>query len=181
MMRQGTASEETAGTPSILKRRRVGTDRMGTILRERRLITAEQLEQALMHQRATSQPLGQVLLDMGLGPQQDIEEWIVFALTVQYGFPRLSLDCFNIDDDTLLLVPPRTARQYCLIPVNRVGSSLTVVMADPLNAKAIHHLEASTSCDIQPLVSTPSEIQWAITEFYPRGSLSGVRDRLVLS
>ena len=154
-------AQEAAG-----RRKRVVATQIGVFLLERRLITDEQLEQALVRQRTTGELLGQTLLTMGLASPQDIEEGIVAALTIQYSFPRLPIDCFEIDDEVLALVPRQVAWRDCLMPVNRVGSSMAVVMANPLDTTVIRRLEASTNCDVQPLVSTPSEIRRAIDTHY---------------
>jgi len=142
--------------------RRVITKRIGEILLERGLINAKQLESALIHQKAHGGLLGQVLIALGYVT----EEEVALALTAQYGFPYLPLESYEIDHEVTRSIPEHVARQYCLIPIDRIGNALTVAMADPSNVQAIEDLEILTNCVVQAFVSTPSHIQKAIDRYY---------------
>ncbi|MBI3088401.1 MAG: hypothetical protein HYY91_05930 [Candidatus Omnitrophica bacterium] len=142
--------------------RRIITKRIGDILLERGVITPKQLEGALQRQQERGGLLGQALIDLG----HVTEEEVALALTAQYGFPYLPLDNYEIDRDVTQLVPEHVARQYCLIPIDRIGNALTVAMADPSNSQAIEDIEILTNCVIQTFVSTPSHIQKAINRCY---------------
>jgi len=142
--------------------RRVIKKRIGEVLLERGVITRTQLEQALAHQQAHGGLLGQILIGLGA----TTEEEIALALTAQYGFPYLPLENYELDEAVISLVPEQVARQYCLIPVDRIGNALTITMADPSNLQAIEDIELATHCVVQTFVSTPSEIQRAIERHY---------------
>jgi len=142
--------------------RRIITKRIGDILLERGVITPKQLEAALLRQKEHGGLLGQALIDLG----HVTEEEVALALTAQYGFPYLPLDNYEIDREVTQLVPEHVARQYCLIPIDRIGNALTVAMADPSNSQAIEDIEILTNCVIQTFVSTPSHIQKAIARCY---------------
>jgi len=145
--------------------RRPITKRIGEILLERGAINPKQLEKALAHQRDHGGLLGQILIDLGYVT----EEEIALALTAQYGFPYLPLDNYDIDDGIMQLIPEPVARQYVLIPIDRIGNALTVAMADPSNVQAIEDIEMLTSCVVQTFVSTPSDIRKAIDRYYKHG------------
>ena len=66
----------------------------------------------------------------------------------------------------LRLVPENVARQYYLIPVDRVGETLTVAMADPLNVSAVEDLEMLSRCSVQVFVATISDVAEAIQRYY---------------
>ena len=142
--------------------RRVITKRIGEILVERALVTPKQLESALAYQKEHGGLLGQILITLGYAT----EEEIALALTAQYGFPYLPLDSYEIDNGVTQLIPEHVARQYCLIPIDRIGNALTVAMADPSNSPAIEDIEILTNCVVQTFVSTPSHIQKAIDRCY---------------
>ena len=146
--------------------KRVITKRIGEILIERGVIKHDQLEKALAHQKANGGLLGQVLIQMGVVT----EEEIALALTAQYGFPYLPLDNYELDDEVMHLIPQHVARQYCLIPIDRIGHALTIAMADPTNTQAIEDIEMLTNCVVQAFVSTPSDIQKAIERHYTQGA-----------
>ena len=142
--------------------KRIITKRIGEVLLERGVITRTKLEEALTYQKAHGGLLGQVLIRLGY----TTEEEIALALTAQYGFPYLPLDNYEIDGGLTALIPEGLARQYCLIPIDRIGNALTLVMADPSNVKAIEEIELLTKCIVQTFVSTPTEIEQAITKHY---------------
>ena len=146
--------------------KRVITKRIGEVLLERRIVTRPQLDAALAQQRAGGGLLGQMLIQLGFVT----EEQIALALTAQYGFPYLPLDNYEIDDGITKLVPEQVARQYCLIPIDQIGTALTVAMADPSNTDAIDDVERLTHYTVQAFVSTPSTILRAINRYYAGGA-----------
>ncbi len=146
--------------------KRLITKRIGEVLLERRLITQKQLEKALAHQKEHGGLMGQVMIQLGFVT----EEAVALALTAQYGFPYLPLENYEIDNALTTVIPERIARQYCLIPIDRIGNALTLAMADPSNVQAIEDIEMMTKCVVQTFVSTPSDISKAIDKYYKTGS-----------
>ena len=147
--------------------KRIITKRIGEVLLERGLITRKKLEEALAHQKDHGGLMGQVLIKLGMVTEEDV----ALALTAQYGFPYLPLDNYEIDVALTSLIPERIAREYCLIPIDRIGNALTLAMADPSNVKAIEDIEMMTKCVVQTFVSTPSDIEKAIGKHYkPSGN-----------
>lgn len=146
--------------------RRMITKRIGEILLERGLINQKQLEQALARQQAQGGLVGQLLIELGFVT----EEEVALALTAQYGFPYLQLENYEIDEGVTKLIPEHVARQYMLIPIDRIGNALTVAMADPSNTQAVEDIEMLTNCVVQTFVSTPSDIRNAISRYYQKGA-----------
>ena len=144
--------------------KRVITKRIGEILLERGVVTQTQLQKALAHQQEHGGLLGQIFSELGFVTEQEV----ALALTAQYGFPFLPLENYEIEDGVTKLVPEQVARQYCLIPVDRVGNALTVAMADPSNMQAVDDLETLTTCVVQTFVATPTDIRNAIDRYYKR-------------
>lgn len=141
---------------------RVITKRLGEILVERKVITPEQQAEAVKLQEKKGGLFGQILVELGYAT----EEAVAQAVTAQYGFPFLPLKSYMIDGDLLQLIPENVARQYCLVPVDRVGDSLAVAMADPLNVKAVEDIEMLNHCSVQIFVATMSDVAEAIERSY---------------
>ncbi|MDO8730259.1 MAG: hypothetical protein Q7J69_03620 [Candidatus Omnitrophota bacterium] len=142
--------------------RKVITKRIGELLVERKVITPEQLESALKIQQAKGGLLGQILVSLGFAT----EEAVAQAVTAQYGFPYLPLKSYAIDPELLRLIPENVARQYCLVPVDHIGDTLTIAMADPLDARVIEDIEMLSRCSVQIFISTGSEVIEAIQRSY---------------
>jgi type IV pilus assembly protein PilB len=94
------------------------------------------------------------------------EEDIAHALTAQYGFPYLPLASYEINPEIVSCVPGRVARQYMLIPIDRIGNNLTIAMSNPLNIQAIEDIELLTNYSVQMFVATSSDIKTAIEKYY---------------
>ena len=142
--------------------RRIINKQLGELLVERGIIDQRQLEKALAAQREKGGLIGEILVDMGFAKEEDIAQ----SLTAQYGFPYLPLGNYEINADVISIVPARVARQYVLIPIDKIGTNLTLAMSNPLNIQAIEDVELLTSCNIQTFVSTSSDIRKAIEKYY---------------
>ncbi len=138
------------------------TKQLGELLIERSVIGAKQLERALDVQREKGGLIGEILVELGFAKEEDIAH----ALTAQYGFPYLPLKNYEIDLEIVKLIPQNVANQYCLIPIDKIGNSLTVAMSNPLNVQAIEDIELLTKCKVQTFVSTTSDIREAIKKYY---------------
>lgn len=147
--------------------KRVTHKKLGELLVERKVIAADQLEKALIVQQGKGGLLGEILVELGFCD----EEAIAQVLTVQYGFPFLPLSNYEVDTEVLKIIPENVARQFVLIPIDRVGDTLTVAMSNPLNQQAIEDLEMVTGCDILVFVSTTTEIRKAIDHYYKKDSV----------
>ena len=111
--------------------------RIGELLLKEKLITAEQLQQALSQQKSNGGKLGYNLVKMGFVK----DEQITSLLSKQYGVPAISLAQFKIDPTIVKLVPTETARKYQMIPLSRSGSTLTIAMTDPTNVFAMDDIK----------------------------------------
>ena len=135
---------------------------LGELLIDAKLITAENLAEALKYQKEKGGLIGQILVALGFTS----EEAIAQALTAQYGFPYLPLSGYEIDAEVAKIVPEHVAKQYGLIAVDRVGSILTVAMSNPLNSQAIEDVEMITHFKVQVFVTTSKDLNDAIKRCY---------------
>ena len=149
--------------------RRVIAKQIGDLLVERKMITPAQFQAASKIQQEKGGLLGQILVSLGVATEDAIAQ----ALTSQYGFPYLPLKNYAIEQDLIRLVPENVARQYCLIPVDRIGDTLTVAMADPLNARAVEDIEMLSRCSVQVFVATMSDVAEAILRHYGENHAGG--------
>lgn len=145
--------------------RRVITKQLGELLIERGVISKDQLEKALALQKEEGGLIGQILVKLGFTSEEEIAQ----ALTAQFGFPYLPLKNYEIGKEVIRLVPENVARQYCLIPVDRIGNALTIAMSNPLNIQAQEDIELITKCKVQVFVSTMTDINQAIDRSYEKG------------
>lgn len=142
---------------------RVLKTKIGQMLIERNLISQEQLDQALAQQKEKGGYISQHLISLGFVNEVNIAE----CLASQYGFAYIPLNNYAISAEVLKLIPFQLINIYSLLPLEKAGNSLEVVMADPLNEGVIDMLRQITNCEIQVLISTYSQIRAAISLYFP--------------
>jgi type IV pilus assembly protein PilB len=142
--------------------RKIINKQLGELLIERGIINEQQLEKGLTVQREKGGLIGEVLVDLGFVKEEDIAQ----SLTAQYGFPYLPLSNYDINPEIVNIIPGRVARQYLLVPVDKIGNNLTLAMSNPLNVQAIEDVELLSGCSVQTFVSTSSDIKRAIEKYY---------------
>lgn len=136
--------------------------KLGELLIEEGIINQRQLDKALAIQQEKGGLIGEILVDLGVVKEGDIAK----SLTAQYGFPYLPLNNYDINPEIIAIIPVRVARQYLLIPIDKIGNNLTIAMSNPLNIQAVEDVELLSGCSVQTFVSTSSDIKRAIEKYY---------------
>jgi hypothetical protein len=142
--------------------RKIVNKQLGELLIERGIISQSQLEEGLNLQKEKGGLIGEILVALGFVKEEDIAQ----ALTAQYGFPYLPLANYEIDPEIINIVPMRVAKQYILLPIDKIANNLTIAMSNPLNEQAIEDIELLTGCNVQTFVSASSDIKAAIERYY---------------
>ena len=136
--------------------------RLGEILIKENLITPEQLKQALDYQKQHGGRLGTCMMKMGFISDDEITA----VLSRQYGVPSINLKYYEVDASVIKLIPQDTAIRYQIVPLSRVGSTLTIAMTDPTNVFAMDDIKFMTGFNVEPVVASESAITEAIHKFY---------------
>lgn len=136
--------------------------KLGQLLIASSIISEEQLKQALNIQRKEGGRLGTNLVKLGFMT----EDKLVSFLSKQYGVPAINLAEYKIDPPILKLVPAEMAKKYLIMPVARVGATLTIAMTDPSNVFAIDDVKFMTGYNVEVVVASESAIVNAITNYY---------------
>jgi len=137
-------------------------ERIAKILIDKKLLTENDIKKAIELQKSKGGKLSDILVGMGLVSRQDL----TVALSEELGFPPIDLSRYKIGADILKFIPAKTAKQYKIIPISKMGNLLTVAMSDPLNVFVIDDLKSITGCDIGPVISNEKDINDAIYEYY---------------
>ncbi|WP_333870591.1 GspE/PulE family protein [Desulforamulus putei] len=147
---------------------RFAKKRLGDLLVDSKLITEDQLKEALAAQKITGERLGQVLIRLGFVKEQDI----LNALEMQLGIPKISL-ANRIDENLIKSLPETLIRRHRVIPVSRDGNRMIVAMFDPLNVVALDDIRLNSGCDVEPVIASQAEIDAVIQKVF---GLSFVQD-----
>src|SRR3954468_1891219 len=138
------------------------SNRLGDLLVTEKVITPEQLSSALKAQKDQGGRLGSILVKLGYLSDEDVTNF----LSRQYGVPAINLNYFEIDAAVVKLVPYETAKRYQILPLSRVGASLTIAMVDPTNVFAMDDIKFMTGFNIEPVVASESSILAGIDKSY---------------
>ena len=138
------------------------SQRLGDLLVKEKVITPEQLEQATKLQKETHVRLASALVKLNFLSDEDVTNF----LSRQYGVPAINLSYFEIDPAVIKLIPYETAKRYQILPLSRVGASLTIAMVDPTNVFAMDDIKFMTGFNIEPVVASESSIVEGIDKAY---------------
>jgi type IV pilus assembly protein PilB len=136
--------------------------KLGEILVRENLISPQHLRQALDYQREHGGRLGFNLVKLGLVS----DDTITAILSRQYGIPSVNLELFDIDESVLRLIPQEVAQKYSVLPLSRVGATLTLAMVDPTNVFAMDDIKFMTGLNVEPVVVAEASVQQAIAKYY---------------
>jgi type IV pilus assembly protein PilB len=138
--------------------------RIGEKLIQMGLISKDQLEVALREQAKSKKLLGNVLVSMNFITESALGE--VLAETT--GTERFDPKTTMIDPALVALVPREVAVRNKVLPVQQVGSSIKIAMADVFNVLAIdqvrRHLDKTAK--IVPIYATETELNEMIERYY---------------
>jgi len=129
---------------------------LGELLIERGFITNAQLWEALRVQSRTGELLGEILIKLGMVSTDIIHEIL--------GVQKINLD--DLNPELFKLVPEHMIRKYKLLPYQKEGNLLTVVMADSANVLAIDDLRLVTGCKIEPVWLEQHAVEEAIRKHF---------------
>ena len=137
--------------------------RLGQILVDMGFIDDDQLEMLVDEQE--QQPgtqIGKVAEDMGLVTDSQIAQ----ALSEQFNIQIVDLGEIQISSDVLDEITETMAQMYRVVPVHLDGNTLSVATANPENITVADELRTFLGRDIQLLVTTDTELQRLLDEFY---------------
>jgi len=148
------------------------TDKLGKLLISANLITEKQLNEALLaiRQSRGATRLGSTLVKMGYIQ----EEKLLQFLSQQYRVPAVDLKMYqHIDPAIIKLVPLELVKKHMVLPLRRVGATVTVAMLDPTNMLALDDLKFRTNYTIEPVIAAESALIEAVKKYYGAGVAGG--------
>jgi len=148
----------------------VGASSLGQLLLKSKLITEEQLLEAMLAQKREGKRLGAVLLRLGY----ITEDNLTAVLSKLYSVPLYSFADNSVDPSVLRLIPHDTAKKHHLIPVSQSNGTLRIAISDPSNTFAIDAVKSLTGLKINICVATESSIHEALEKYHQhRSALDG--------
>jgi DNA-binding response OmpR family regulator len=137
---------------------------LGKILLQRKLVSQEQLDQALRAQKRTVEPtpLASHLVDNGTVEEVDA----LRALSEQYGVPGIDLAQIAVVLETLDAVPREVAESHRILPLLVRGERIFLAMGDPQEKRVVDEIEFVTGKKVYPYVAMQTTLVKVIAEAY---------------
>ena len=142
--------------------------RLGDILIEHGIATADQIRHALEIQASSGQRLGTVLIGNGWATEEQITE----ARSVQMDVGYVNITQQVPDPFAVALVPAEIAQRYLLLPLSMEDSAdgkpgrLHLAMVDPWDVEATDWVQRETRRRIEPLLASETGLQAALERAY---------------
>ena len=154
---------EEAGGRQSAKTGNSGHKRMGQLLCEAGLITAQQLDEALQIQQLRGGRLVETLVSLKyMKPAAFVD-----FLARQPGVASIDLLNYAIPPEVTRLVPRELALKHEVFPIDQLGILLTLGMACPIDAEAIAELEQVTRLRVKAVLCSATDVRAAIQRYYP--------------
>lgn len=135
---------------------------IGQVLLKKKLITEEQLKEALSVQKKEGGLLGDILIQKKFVSEEQMCE----ALASQSDLCYIPLERYKISKEILKLMPVDLAVKYCCLPIDKIGEVLTISMADPFDQKAINIIETIINCKVISVIGAKNQIIKMIKSYY---------------
>lgn len=141
-----------------------GRRRLGDLLLDARLLTTEQLNEALHEQRKWGGRLGRTVVEMGFVTETAMAE----VLGGQLQLEVVDLDTFEIPPELPKTVRLDICERYGVFPIahDAAARTLTFATADPTNIANLEAVQFASGMRVQAAVSTASAIERAIRKYY---------------
>ncbi len=143
--------------------------RLGDLLLEEKLITLEQLAEALKIQSEEGGFLGRILVEKGFIKQEAVSS----CLAKQCKIPHINLVEYDISPEVIHLVPEEICRRRYLLPIDKLGRILTVAMVDPLDTDALEEVKNyCTDLRIKPILCSWDDLNRAFEKAFRKSKQS---------
>jgi len=147
--------------------------RLGEILVERGVISAEQLREALHLRTQEQKQLGQTLVEMGALTSDEMN----WARSELFGVPYVDLTEEMVDLNLARTLPEEALRRHQAVPLVRVGNEITVALPDPTNRQAVMELEALSGATVRIAMAARETVAQLLDRAFPPSAAArdGVR------
>src|ERR1041385_7131897 len=149
---------------------------LSELIRERSLMSPEQLREIQEEHGRTGKPQTQIIVDFGLMSEEQLLRAVAEHLNLEF----INLEDVDLQQNVLRSMPSSVARMYGAVPVALQGNTVTVAVLDPYNPQLVEELSFVLGKDVQLAVALAKQIEEAIARYYSEesGSLKDVLEEM---
>lgn len=153
-----------------MAKKKTNVGKISDILLKRNVIDQETLSKAEMDAQADGMRLEKYLIEKKLVQSEDM----TLAVSEYLKMPPMSLAHFTPDPLVIEKVPLDIMGKRLVVPISRVGKTLTVALGDPFDLMAIDELATITGLKITPVAAPENHIQSILAKL-SAASTSGIK------
>lgn len=145
--------------------------RLGDVLVNNGVISAEDLQKGLELQKGSGRKLGETLVDEGLATEENIAK----ALSNQFHYDMVDLQNVEIEQDVLSLVPASVLKKHKALPFEYSPDNMNVLrvaMSDPMDMAAMDDINIITNLQVEPVVATTGSVMLALDRYYGQAEVN---------
>jgi type IV pilus assembly protein PilB len=145
--------------------------RLGELLLEENLVTAEHIQKAIEEQQKTGEPLGRILVHMNF----ITEEALFYFLAIQFGTEYVELDDREIKPEVTAIIKKELAQEFNVIPLEENDKQIIFATSEPdvhLISKIRDRAVLPAGKEISFVVASETALRRALGHYY------GVTDKL---
>lgn len=137
--------------------------KLGEMLLKEKIITPEQLDDALKSQMIFGIKLGSSLIELGFIDEEKLSDF----LSRKLGVPSVGKHALmSIPAEVIEKIPVVLAEKYSVIPISFKNRRIAVAMVDPADLQAIDELAFATGMMIEPHIAPELLIKFALERHY---------------
>jgi len=138
--------------------------KLGEIIMHYKIITPEQLGEALKIQKNTEKRIGEILIDQGIVTQDEIN-WV---LGKQLDLPYVQINVDNINIQLSKNISENTLRKFKIVPIMELNDELVIAMADPTDQEAIEMIKEDTKCKLKIVLASFKNIDETLDRIFKK-------------
>jgi chromosomal replication initiator protein DnaA len=138
------------------------TKKLAELLIREELITRQQVEEALREKNAANQFIGEILIRL----KYLSEDELIGCLVRNCRIPHLDLSKLTVRPEAAELISARLCQEYKLLPVDKLGTLLTVAMVNPLDTEALEKVKKTVKLRIKPILCSWTDFGELYTRIY---------------
>ncbi len=139
---------------------------------DKEYLTKEDLDKVLVTHKSVGGSLVEVLVKTGYFKEAQIVNFLSTYLSI----PPVRILNLKIPKEIISLIPERIAKKYRVLPIGKIGNTLTLAMGDPLNVLVIDDIKKISGCEINPVIALLSDINEAASKHYPKAPVESIEN-----
>jgi len=144
--------------------------RLGEILVEWGIITAQEVQKALDHGKNKKMRVGEALIDLKLCSEPNVYK----ALAQQQNMEYVELDKSGVSPTAVNDIPDDLMRKYLILPLGKENGKMKVAIHDPLDFEMQEIMRFRLGKEIRPVLAPKGRIKSIIDELFNTTSNSTI-------